>query len=57
MVEKENAGSYKVQYEKGLETESVTVDRLLEERDSNEITYDAKQLQEIESKRKERQKE
>jgi hypothetical protein len=53
----EEKGLFKVQYEKGKGTELVRREDLQQERDSNEITYDAKTLQEIETSKKERMRE
>ncbi|TNV87076.1 hypothetical protein FGO68_gene9179 [Halteria grandinella] len=50
-------GLFKVQYEKGRLTEVVSIDQIKDEKDQDEIHYDAKQLQEIESHKKDKQKE
>lgn len=50
-------GQFKVQYEKGSLTEVVSIDQIKTEKDQDEIHYDAKQLQEIETHKKERLKE
>lgn len=53
-VLEKRGGSCVVQYEKGRETETVPIEMIVKEKDSDEIKYDPKQLKEIDSKRKER---
>lgn len=55
IINKESDSSkYKIQIVKGKEAEVIGVEQILEEKDSNEIHYDAKDLQEIESHKKEK---
>ena len=49
-----NKGEYTIQYSKGGLREQATDSVILEERDSDEILYDEKELKEIESHKKDR---
>lgn len=54
IIKKESEGSYNIQYATGKDKEVVRFEEFKEEKDTNEITYDAKQLLEIETNKKER---
>jgi hypothetical protein len=54
ILEEKADGTFSIQYSKGGITEIVSKNSFLEEKDSDEIKYDEKELLEIENHRKER---